>query len=618
MMLKRLKFGFYKPSLKTMFWLMVDISIIVFTYFAFIVFSYLLNIFYSLPMLWTALVVATIIQLGLYFLFGLYRIIVRYASLEDMVHITILVLLVNVLVWIVLKALNLLPLTTPVFVLIALSQWIIVAGSRAFYRIFKIFKMLFFSRSNEISNTLIIGAGAGGEMVIKELKKGAIIKSRPVVIVDDDQSKHNRTLLGVNIIGGTHCLEGLIDEYAIDEVIIAIADLPYKRLQTWLEALTKRDVTIKRLPLIGEAGKDDPFKLKDVRVEDLLNRDTVELDVSSLESYIQGKVVLVTGGGGSIGSELCRQIAYYQPDSLIIFELYENNAYDIQMELRQTYPKLLTHVYIGSVYNKERLEKVFIKHKPALVYHAAAYKHVPLMEDSPMEALRTNVIGTYYTALLADKYQCEHFILVSSDKAVRPTNVMGATKRMAELVIKQLQTDSQTVYSAVRFGNVLNSNGSVIPLFKKQLEAGGPLTVTHPEITRFFMTIPEAVSLILQAGVFANEGDIFVLDMGEPVKIKDLAEKMIRLTGLKPHEDIEIKYIGLRPGEKLYEEILIDIDKDVIKTANEKIYIEQNHDAEKLENQQWFDELGHLDNLDLVNIYTWLQSYVPSFEPKEN
>lgn len=612
------KFDFYKPNLKTFFWLMVDTSIIVFTYFLFVVFSYLLSLFYSLNGLGLVLIIALSIQLLTYYTLGLYRIIVRYASLEDMVRITTLVLSVNVVVLIVLKGLNMMPLTTPVFALVALAQWILMAGSRAFYRVLRVFQLLFLTKTQRFTKTLIIGAGAGGEMVIKELKKGALIKSKPVVIVDDDPAKHHRTLLGVKVIGDTECLECMVNDYQIDEVIIAIANLPYKKLRQWLNVLTQLDVTIRRLPLLREMNGNDPLKLKDVKVEDLLNRDTVNLDTSALSQFIQNKSVLVTGGGGSIGSELCRQIASYEPKELIIFDIYENNAYDIQMELLRTFPALKTHVYIGSVYNPSRLEKVFKVHCPALVYHAAAYKHVPLMEVSPMEALRTNILGTYHAASLASQYACEHFVLVSSDKAVRPTNVMGATKRMAELIIKQVQEQSQTIYSAVRFGNVLNSNGSVIPLFKKQLESGGPLTVTHPDITRYFMTIPEAVSLILQAGVFAKQGDIFVLDMGEAVKIKDLAEKMVRLSGLKPHDDIEIRYIGLRPGEKLFEEILIDEDHNVIKTANEKIYIEQNHTAERLVSEVWLHELATLDTLEHLDIKPWLKGYVPSFEPKED
>jgi FlaA1/EpsC-like NDP-sugar epimerase len=349
---------------------------------------------------------------------------------------------------------------------------------------------------------------------------------------------------------------------------------------------------------------EDRPQIIDVKIEDLLNRDEIKLDDTRIKGFIQGEVVLVTGGGGSIGSELCRQIADLEPKQLIIFDIYENNAYDIQQELlrkfSKAHKKLNLKVLIGSVYNRERLESVFKAYQPTIVFHAAAYKHVPLMEDSAVEAVRTNVIGTYNTSSLANQYNVKKFVLVSSDKAVRSTNVMGATKRYAELIVQEQQEHSSvTKFSAVRFGNVLGSNGSVIPLFKKQIADGGPVTVTHQDITRYFMTIPEAVGLILQCGVYANGGEVFILDMGEPVKIKDLAEKMISLTGLKPYEDIKIEFTGLRPGEKLFEELLVDHDHDnQHKTENQKIYIEKQKVVEKdeLELNQIIETIEQLDN----------------------
>ncbi len=605
------------PRLKILLWMIVDTTIIFLTYISFIYLSFSLRLPYNVEHLITLILSALAFQLIVFYVFGLYRIIIHYISIEDVLKITILVGLTNLTLLIVWLIIGVLPLAVTVFVIMGLFQWLLILSSRTLLRVSKIMKTLYLTPQHAQRKTLIIGAGAGGEMVIKELKKSYTIYQKPVLILDDDVTTHHRTLLGVKVMGGTDELEEMIEEYAIDDVIIAIANLPYQTLQRWLNILTNKNVKIRRLPLLNEANRDELFNLKDVRVEDLLNRDPVELDSSSLKTFIHNKTVLVSGGGGSIGSELCRQIASYQPKTLIIFDLYENTTYDIQCELNRLYPTLEVIVLIGSVYNALRLEHVFKTYTPELVYHAAAYKHVPLMEDSAVEAIRTNVLGTYYMSKFAHAYQVKHFVLVSSDKAVRPTNVMGATKRMAELIIKQRQETSETPFSAVRFGNVLNSNGSVIPLFKKQLESGGPLTVTHPEITRFFMTIPEAVSLILQTGVFANGGDIFVLDMGEPVKIRDLAEKMIRLSGLRPHEDIKIKYIGLRPGEKLYEELLIDDHEHIIKTAHEKIFIEQNHEAEKLSNDQWFETLRHLDAWDNQEAKTWLLAHLESFQPKE-
>lgn len=613
-----------KPSLpnslrftyKSILWMVFDMAVIVTSYAVVIVFAYIFDIPYRLTNITMIYSIVIPFQIVVYVLFGLYRIIIRYASIEDVVLISFLVIGSNFMLWVFLRTSNLLPFPSTLFGLMLIFQWIVMSASRSSFRLYRIYRNMMLFDNSRIYNTLIIGAGSGGEMVIKELKKAAIIKNRPTVIVDDDVGKHNRTLLGVPIVGGTQDLLATIDRYKIQEVIIAINNLPLRKLTEWLDILTEKNIVIKRLPSMSQVEMDKPLKLVDVKVEDLLNRSTVELDDSAIGSFLKQKVVLVTGAGGSIGSELCRQIATFKPRVLVLFDIYENTTYDIQLELKRQFPKQEIHVHIGSVYNASRLESIFKLYQPSHVFHAAAYKHVPLMEDSAVEALRTNVQGTYQTAVLAGKYKTEHFLLVSSDKAVRPTNIMGATKRLAELVIKKVQEDYDTVFAAVRFGNVLNSNGSVVPLFRKQLEQGGPITVTHPEITRYFMTIPEAVGLILQAGVFANRGDIFILDMGEPVKIKDLAEKMVRLSGLKPHDDIEIKYIGLRPGEKLYEELLVDKDNDVIKTANEKIFIEQNQTLEKLDDLTLISLLHDSDSWDDETIKSFLKGYVVSYQPQ--
>jgi FlaA1/EpsC-like NDP-sugar epimerase len=404
--------------------------------------------------------------------------------------------------------------------------------------------------------------------------------------VDDSPEKQYNRLNGLPVLGPITNIPEFIDKYNIKEVIIAIANINKLRLSEIIETVSTRSVKIKRLPLMLEEESDDYRKIVDVKIEDLLNRGVIELDNDGLSQLIRGKSVLVTGAGGSIGSELCHQILGLCPQTLVMFDIYENTTYETQLELekRIKVEKLPTNlvVVIGSVYNYARLKEVFDHYRPQLIFHAAAYKHVPLMEFNPVEAVRTNIIGTYNVAKIADEYQCEKMILVSSDKAVRPTNVMGATKAICEKVVQYFDTISATDYAAVRFGNVLGSHGSVIPLFKKQIEEGGPITITHPEITRFFMTITEAVSLILQSAVYAKGGEIFILDMGEPVKIVDLADKMIRLAGLIPNRDIKIEFIGLRPGEKLYEELLLDVSKN-IKTANNKIYIEEKKEIVNVE-----------------------------------
>ena len=362
-------------------------------------------------------------------------------------------------------------------------------------------------------------------------------------------------------------------------------------------------------------GEVSVSKLRNVEIEDLLGREPIDTQVESIMGYVSGKVVLVTGGGGSIGSELCRQIARHEPKQLVIFDIYENNAYDIQQELKRDYPELNLVVLIGSVRNTHRINGVFEKYHPQIVYHAAAHKHVPLMEDSPNEAIKNNVMGTYKTAQAADKYGVSRFVLISTDKAVNPTNIMGASKRLCEMVIQMMNNRSKTEFVAVRFGNVLGSNGSVIPLFKKQIEEGGPVTVTHPDIIRYFMTIPEAVSLVLQAGARAKGGEIFVLDMGKPVKILDLALNLIRLSGLKPYEDIDIVFTGLRPGEKLYEELLMD-EEGLQSTDNELIHIGKPIDFDEELFIHQLEELDELSRMDSPKIKEKVMEVVPTYHMK--
>lgn len=446
--------------------------------------------------------------------------------------------------------------------------------TRFSYRILRVLKNGFKKQEGHIYHTLVIGAGEAGSMIIHELKYSAHLNSKVIGVIDDNPSKKGKLIHGVRILGDRNRIIDVAEKYDVDEIILAIPSATPKTTREILRICNQTKCKLKILPGMYQLITEEVSvsKLRDVSIEDLLGRDPIKVDLDSVRGYVEGKCVLVTGGGGSIGSELCRQIAQYNPGRLIIFDIYENNAYDIQQELRLNYPQLKLTVLIGSVRNTKRIETVMERYRPDVVYHAAAHKHVPLMEDSPNEAIKNNVFGTYKTARAADKYGVKRFVLISTDKAVNPTNIMGASKRMCEMIIQTFNRYSKTEYVAVRFGNVLGSNGSVIPLFKKQMEAGGPVTVTHPDIIRFFMTIPEAVSLVLQAGAFAKGGEIFILDMGEPVKIADLAKNLIRLSGYTLGVDMEIKYTGLRPGEKLYEELLVE-EEGIQKTDNNLIYI---------------------------------------------
>lgn len=426
--------------------------------------------------------------------------------------------------------------------------------------------------------TLVIGAGSAAKVVVDDAKFNKDNNHNVVVLVDDDPNKIGGMFSNIPVKGPIEEINKVIEFFEIEEVIIAIADLSEKRLHEILNLLSDSNVSVKRLPLLSEMQGPNDVRMINVDIDDLLSRDPIILDNKEVNNMLKGKTVLITGAGGSIGSELTRQIFKTHPKTLILFDIYENSTYDIQMELvrkmrDENIKDINLVVLIGSTYNEVRVEQIFKEYQPDYIYHAAAYKHVPLMEDSPAEAIRTNVIGTYNVARLADKYHAKKMVLVSTDKAVRPTNVMGATKRFAETIIQYYAEHSETKYAAVRFGNVLGSNGSVVPLFKKQIEAGGPVTITHKDIIRYFMTIPEAVSLILQCGLFANGGEIFILDMGQPVKIYDLAVRLIRQSGHVPNKDIKIVEVGLRPGEKLYEELLLDKNNQV-STGNKKIFIE--------------------------------------------
>lgn len=423
-------------------------------------------------------------------------------------------------------------------------------------------------------NVMIIGAGAGGDMILKEIENSRYLSMRAKCIIDDQPGCHGKLMRGVPIVGGRESILDAVGRYSIDEIIFAIPSASVQTRKEILDICKESGCKLRTIPgtyqLIN--GDVSVSSLKEVEIEDLLGREPIRINTEEVLGHVGGKVVLVTGGGGSIGSELCRQLAAHHPKQLIILDIYENNAYDIQQELIRKYPELDLVVLIASVRNKERIDSIFETYRPNIVYHAAAHKHVPLMEDSPHEAIKNNVFGTYKVAQAADRYEVDKFVLISTDKAVNPTNIMGASKRLCEMLIQSMNRNSRTNYVAVRFGNVLGSNGSVIPLFKKQIVEGGPVTVTHPDIIRYFMTIPEAVSLVLQAGAYARGGEIFVLDMGEPVKILDLATNLIKLSGYRVGEDIQIVFTGLRPGEKMYEELLMN-EEGLKETANKMIFI---------------------------------------------
>ena len=435
-------------------------------------------------------------------------------------------------------------------------------------------------RDQPISNLLIIGAGLGGREMIITIKNTTQHRYNIVGLVDDDKSKYKKKILGVEILGNRYDIPRIVEEYQVDYIFLAISKIDAINRRKILELCGETKAKVKVWPTAEEViDKQGAINsLRDVEIEDLLGRQPIKLENKNISNLIKNKVVLVTGGGGSIGSEICRQIITYNPSKLVILDIYENNLYDIEMELRGDYPNKNIETVVASVRDSERIENVFKKYRPDIVLHAAAHKHVPLMENSPLEAIHNNIFGTHNVAEMADKYNVEKFVLISTDKAVNPTNIMGATKRFCELIIQAKDKKSNTDYCAVRFGNVLGSNGSVIPLFKKQIAKGGPVTVTDKNITRFFMTIPEAVSLILQAVTYANGGEIFVLDMGEPVKIYDLAETLIKLTGYVPNVDIPIKITGLRPGEKLYEEILM-AEEGLTSTKHDKIFISKPTDV---------------------------------------
>ena len=522
--------------------------------------------------MWINIVCTVIIN----YIFKLYASLWRFASVEELKNVVCAVLISSFLQ---LCGMSIFKYKTPrsyIFIYTLLLAVFMIAP-RFSYRFLRIsYRKKTAEKERKPIITMVVGAGAAGYVLVREMKNSKHLSRKIPCIIDDDPQKQGTYLQGIPIVGKKEDIEKMAKKYNIEEIIIAIPTISQEERKKLLDICQRTACKIKMLPGIYQMVNDeiDMSMLQEVKIEDLLGRDSIDLRMDEIQEYIEGKVILVTGGGGSIGSEICRQVALHNPKQLIIVDNYENNAYAIQLELKKKYPDLNLVTLIATVRERGRVEEIFKQYHPDIVYHAAAHKHVPLMEDSPNEAVKNNVLGTYNVAAAADKYHAGKMVLISTDKAVRPTNVMGASKRICELIVEMFSQKSQTEYAAVRFGNVLGSNGSVIPVFQKQIEAGGPVTVTHPEIIRYFMTIQEAVNLVLQCGAYASGGEIFILDMGEPVKILDMARKMIRLSGYVPDQDIKIVFTGLRPGEKLYEELLID-EKNLVGTKNDRIFIAQ-------------------------------------------
>lgn len=605
--------------------ILIDILIIISCYIASILF---LNVpIDNIKALVMQIAVVVIVYQIFLNIFHMYQNMMRYEVGKDYIKYIISAFLSMIILSIVYKAFNLEYINLKVNVL----SGVLIAGTFVMYRLagrsilsrrMSKYEKINKNQDNKANNLLIIGAGMGAREIIIAIKNNMRDKYNIVGIIDDDISKINHYILGIKVLGTRYDIPKIAKEKNVDLIFFAINKIDAVSRKKILEICQETGVKTRVLPttleVITKHGAMN--SLRDVQIEDLLGREPVHLDNKNINSLIKNKTVLVTGGGGSIGSELCRQIVKYDPKRLVILDIYENNLYDIEMELRAEYPKLNLEAIVASVRDKARLNNVFETYKPEIVFHAAAHKHVPLMEKSPLEAIKNNVFGTYNVVNCADEYGVEKFVLISTDKAVNPTNIMGASKRVCEMIVQAKNKVSNTEYAAVRFGNVLGSNGSVIPLFKKQIERGGPVTVTHKDITRFFMTIPEAVQLILQAVTYAKGGEIFVLDMGEPVKIYDLAVSLIKLLGYEPNVDIPIEITGLRPGEKLYEEILMS-EEGLTSTKHDKIFISKPMHMEMTELEEKLNilkELEYNEKYSNENIKNAMKEVVPTYrEPEE-
>lgn len=568
------------------------------------------------------MIAVVIIQLIVFYAAGLYKSLWKYASTEEMIQIVITCVISNAMAmaYFIFSDNN---LPRSVYIISGMFCLALVGGTRFCYRYLRNLRFpgTFDPKERESEQTriMLVGAGDAGAALIREIKEHSSQNQKVVVAVDDNKAKVGQRISGIKVAGTRDDIPRLVDRYNIDEIIIAIPSASKSEISEIADICHKTKCKLKILPGLIDLveGKVSIAALRDVDIEDLLGRDPVVVDLKEMAGYLQDRSVMVTGGGGSIGSELCRQIAQLKPRILTIVDIYENSAYELQQELIRNYPELRLDVLIGSVVDLSRMEEIFDQVRPHVIFHAAAHKHVPLMEDAPREAIVNNVVGTNNCMDLAVKYRASKFILISTDKAVNPTSVMGATKRICEMLMQQHAYESSTTdFAAVRFGNVLGSNGSVIPLFRKQIAEGGPVTVTHQDITRYFMTIPEAVQLVIQAGAMAKGGEIFILDMGEPVKIIDLAEKLIRLSGFEPYQDIDIQITGLRPGEKLYEELLLS-EEGIKETSHNKIFI-----GHPISASEGFDDMLAAGIGNTVNsligkndseVCQWIKKVVPNY-----
>ncbi len=555
----------------------------------------------------------TIITIIVFALFRLYNSLWKYAGVDELVNIIFACAVSGLLQLVGMHFIYYIHVPRSYYPLSMLFTVVYVIFSRFFYRYFRRKSRL--TKEVAVGRIMIVGAGEAGSVIIKEIGSSKYVKGKVICAIDDNKDKLGSYIHGIKVVGNRFNIVEEAERHEITDIFITIPSASRKDIKEILELCKETGCTLKILPGMFQLINEEVFvtRLRNVEIEDLLGREPVKIDIDEIMHYVSGKVIMITGGGGSIGSELCRQIAKHNPKQMIIVDIYENNAYFIQQELISEYPDLQLTVLIASVRNTNRINKIMEQYQPNIIYHAAAHKHVPLMEDSPNEAIKNNVGGTYKLAQAADLYGVEKFILISTDKAVNPTNVMGASKRICEMVIQALNKRSNTEFVAVRFGNVLGSNGSVIPLFKEQILRGGPVTVTHPDIIRYFMTIPEAVSLVLQAGAYAKGGEIFILDMGEPIKIAKLAENLIRLSGYEPGRDISIEYTGLRPGEKLYEEILMN-EEGLQDTDNKLIHIGK---PIEFDDEEFLKDVEILDNAakdETEDIRKLVQKLVPTYQ----
>ena len=606
------------------FWFILVFKVVILA--AALLLAYLLRFDFRIPSghwhtLFAILPLLLLVKIAVFWRLGIFRGWWRYASMADMLQIAKANLIASVAFILVLFFVHRLD-NIPRSVLVL--DWMIclamLAGTRFFTRAFREnYLPLFGPRREKGVRTLIVGAGSAGQMIAKEIRQNPALNKTIVGFVDDDPDKLRRTFAGFEVLGTREELQTLCRQHRVEEIIVAIPSATGKEMRAIVEHCQSLGVAFKTLPGIGDLidGKVSVQQVRDVDLEDLLGREAVRLDLERIRAFLEGKRIFVSGAAGSIGSEICRQVCRFHPARIILFDHAESPLFDIHNEIARAHPELRHTAIVGDVRDRARVHGLFDECQPQVVFHAAAYKHVPLMEHNPAEAANNNVRGSRVMADAADQFHCEAFVMISTDKAVNPTNVMGATKRAAELYVQALARTSRTRFVTVRFGNVLGSAGSVVPTFKKQIAQGGPVTVTHREVTRFFMTIPEASQLVLQAGSMGQGGEIFLLDMGEPVKILDLAEELIRLSGFIPYEDIDIRFSGLRPGEKLFEELLI-AGEGVKPTSHEKIMVAESTPVDRARLEEQLEELYQLQRaLDQAGVVAKLREIVPEYCPEK-